>query len=61
MNPRNEAANALAIRCLFTANHMRSFLNSDKEITDDVRQDLTRAVGLLETVSTEIEDSARAA
>jgi hypothetical protein len=58
MYPNSEVAKALAVRCLCTANHMRSYLDHDFEMTEDVRHDLTAAVDLLETVCSEIEDSA---
>jgi hypothetical protein len=57
MYPNSEVANALAVRCLCTANHMRSYLDHDFEMTEDVRHDLTVAVDLLETVCSEIEQS----
>jgi hypothetical protein len=37
---------------------MRSYLDNDFEMTEDVRHDLSAAVDLLETVCAEIEDSA---
>jgi hypothetical protein len=58
MYPRSEVASALAVRCLCTASHMRSYLDHDFEMTEDVRHDLAAAVDLLETVCSEIEDSA---
>jgi hypothetical protein len=58
MYPRSEVASALAVRCLCTASHMRSYLDHDFEMTEDVRHDLSAAVDLLETVCAEIEDSA---
>ncbi len=61
MNPRSEVASALAVRCLYTATHMRSYLDNDHEMTEDVRHDLTVAADLLETVCSEIEDSAQPA
>jgi hypothetical protein len=55
MTETNEVANALAVRCLFTASHVRTFLVNDQEVADNLRQDLIVAADLLETVCTEIE------
>jgi hypothetical protein len=57
MVPRSEVASALAVRCLCTASHMRSCLDTEQEMPEEVRNDLTVAAGLLETVCSEIEQS----
>ncbi len=57
MQARSEMANAMAVRCLCTATHMRSFLGNGHEMEQDVRRDLTAAADLLETVCSEIEES----
>ena len=57
MYPNSEVANALAVRCLCTATHMRTFLGNGNHMTEDVRHDLTVAADLLETVCSEIEQS----
>ena len=57
MNPNSEAANAMAVRCLCTATHMRTFLGTGPAMTEDVRHDLAVAADLLETVCSEIEES----
>ena len=57
MQARSEMANAMAVRCLCTATHMRSFLGNGNDMTEDVRHDLAVAADLLETVSSEIEQS----
>ena len=57
MNPNSEVANALAVRCLCTATHMRAFLGNGNDMTENVRHDLTVAAELLETVCSEIEQS----
>ncbi len=38
--------------------HMRSFLDNGHQMEQDVRRDLTAAANLLETVCSEIEESA---
>ena len=58
MTPSSEMANAMAVRCLCTATHVRSFLGNGHDLEQDVRRDLTAAAELLETVCSEIEDSA---
>ena len=58
MEPTTEMANAMAVRCLCTATHMRSFLGNGHQLEQGVRRDLTTAVDLLETVCSEIEESA---
>jgi hypothetical protein len=55
MTETSEVANALAVRCLFTASHVRAFLGNDQEVADNVRQDLIVAADLLENVCTGIE------
>ncbi len=57
MEPRSEMANAMAVRCLCTASHMRSYLDNGLQMERDVRRDLTAAADLLETVCSEIEES----
>ncbi len=57
MNTDSEVANAMAVRCLCTATHMRTFLGNGNVMTEDVRHDLTVAADLLETVCSEIEQS----
>ncbi len=58
MTPTSEMANAMAVRCLCTATHMRSFLGNGRQLEQGVRRDLTAAADLLETVCSEIEDGA---
>ena len=55
MTETSEVANALAVRCLFTASHVRTFLGHDHQVADRLRHDLTVAAGLLETVCSDIE------
>ena len=55
MTETSEVANALAVRCLFTASHVRTFLGNDQDLADNVRQDLIVAADLLETVCSGIE------
>ena len=55
MTETSEVANALAVRCLFTASHVRAFLGNDQEVADSLRQDLIVAADLLETVCSGIE------
>ncbi len=57
MYPNSEVANALAVRCLCTATHMRTILGNGNDKTENVRHDLTVAAELLETVCSEIEQS----
>ena len=57
MNTNSEVANAMAVRCLCTATHMRTYLGNGNHMTEDVRHDLTVAADLLETVCSEIEQS----
>ena len=58
MNLNSEVANALAVRCLCTATHMRSFLGNGHQLEQGVRRDLSAAADLLETVCSEIEEGA---
>lgn len=60
MTPKSEVASALAVRCLFTANHVRSFLGRDQDVTESVRRDLAAAAELLESVSSGIEKNQHA-
>ena len=57
MNANSEVSNAMAVRCLCTATHMRVFLGNGNHMTEDVRHDLTVAADLLETACSEIEQS----
>ena len=60
MTETSEVANALAVRCLFTASHVRAFLGNDHEVADSVRHDLAVAADLLETVCSDIEQGQHA-
>ena len=60
MTDPSKVANALAVRCLCTANHVRAFLGHDHQVADSLRHDLAVAADVLETVCSDIEQGQHA-